>query len=56
MLPDILTPVVFELPRLHSLAIDLGSAPCLADCEPTDPLPTLPLGHLEELDLQVVHL
>lgn len=55
MLPDILRPVVFELPRLHSMAIDLGLAPCLSDGEPTDPLPTLPLGHLEELDLQVLH-
>jgi hypothetical protein len=50
--PDALPPVVFQLPRLHSVAMDVGSS-ADEDGYPLNVLPTMPLGYLEELDLQV---
>jgi hypothetical protein len=56
---DLLPPMVFELPRLHSIAIaiDLGNYKGFywgGDDE--DRLPKMPLLFLEELDLQVLCL
>jgi hypothetical protein len=55
--PEILPPVVFELPRLHSIAIavDLENHRGVYwEYDDHDPLPRMPLHFFEELDLQVL--
>jgi hypothetical protein len=50
--PDILPPVVFKLPRLHSVAISIDLQYHMI-YGGEDRLPKMPLLFLEELDLQV---
>ena len=51
--PDILPPVVFELPRVHSIAISIDPGYHRVYWHGDDRLPRMPLLFLEELDLEV---